>query len=544
MNESYYSLGKSYTKYVYQLSAELKIKKTLTDAVWYNGKLIHDWAKNKFSDLSIPDQLCTWSRSYAGKSVDIIYDSLTPYFCIKASHPDESVPTRMWYVEAEIITKGAEARIGVKTYYSATTGIAAAEPSHSIPYFVKNIARNNGITDQGSNLDSYYEIVSEEELYHLKDLLIANRFKPVIVVSESAHIEKDSAYLLSLERLSNNLFMEATVVALPLRYQKEFRKLVGDEWAVYDGAVRTYYPNLDFEEDMYTAHPFTSPNTILAAGYGTGKVDGVYEELLVDKILRANNQQRIDWNALGHKFYNTAQRERLVSARKENANNVQELRKQLEDTKLYEKLQDEEIKRLEGEKAAFENDINILMSELDACQNDNRRLRGWLDTLRQQLSNSPNVQTKQVPIPESYDEMQSWVEKYCPGVMLHTRAIRALKSAEFQDVEKVYRVLLFLGNEYYQMRMGEISREVCDRKYSELGISVGPSIEKSRAGEQGDEYFVTYNGRRVFIDQHVRYGNAAVRDPKRVFRVYFFWDDDYKQVVICSLPGHLEIRSS
>ena len=40
---------------------------------------------------------------------------------------------------------------------------------------------------------------------------------------------------------------------------------------------------------------------------------------------------------------------------------------------------------------------------------------------------------------------------------------------------------------------------------------------------------------------HLKSGGNT-RDPTRCLRIYFFWDDDEQQVVVGSLPGHLENR--
>jgi hypothetical protein len=38
---------------------------------------------------------------------------------------------------------------------------------------------------------------------------------------------------------------------------------------------------------------------------------------------------------------------------------------------------------------------------------------------------------------------------------------------------------------------------------------------------------------------HLKNGGNT-RDPMRCLRIYFFWDDDEQQVVVGSLPAHLE----
>ena len=73
-----------------------------------------------------------------------------------------------------------------------------------------------------------------------------------------------------------------------------------------------------------------------------------------------------------------------------------------------------------------------------------------------------------------------------------------------------------------------------------LHLSEEPTGSETRAGEQGDEYYVKYGGRRVFLDRHLKKGQA--REPRHCFRLYFFWDDDSEQVVVGWLPSHLDSR--
>ena len=106
---------------------------------------------------------------------------------------------------------------------------------------------------------------------------------------------------------------------------------------------------------------------------------------------------------------------------------------------------------------------------------------------------------------------------------------------------------MLLGNEYRNMRLGHEGAKVkYDSKLEELGLRLDGSISKERAGEHGDTYFVKWpfdSSQNRFIDLHVR-SKSNTRDPKRCLAIYFFWDDESRQVIVCSLPGHLTNRLS
>ena len=49
-----------------------------------------------------------------GYEISVIYKPEEPYFCMKVSHPDSSIPGRIWTTEAEIIVVDEKVLFGVK----------------------------------------------------------------------------------------------------------------------------------------------------------------------------------------------------------------------------------------------------------------------------------------------------------------------------------------------------------------------------------------------------------------------------------------------
>ena len=86
-----------------------------------------------------------------------------------------------------------------------------------------------------------------------------------------------------------------------------------------------------------------------------------------------------------------------------------------------------------------------------------------------------------------------------------------------------------------------------DQGWEALGLTVEPSISKSRAGEQKDEYYVNYPsgtliGGKKFLEQHLKKGND--RSERFCLRIYFFWDRTANLVVVGWLPSHLDTRQT
>ncbi len=129
-------------------------------------------------------------------------------------------------------------------------------------------------------------------------------------------------------------------------------------------------------------------------------------------------------------------------------------------------------------------------------------------------------------------------------VVLHSRALRGIKDAVYQDVSLVYKGLLLLANEYRNQCLGrDGANEKFKSKCDEFGLRFARSISKERAGEQGDEYFVrfpTSSSQKQFLEWHLRKGST--KDDRLCLGIYFFWDDNTQQIVVGWLPSHLSIR--
>lgn len=153
--------------------------------------------------------------------------------------------------------------------------------------------------------------------------------------------------------------------------------------------------------------------------------------------------------------------------------------------------------------------------------------------------------------PHNLDEIEAWCEQHHnKKLLLHPRAIRGAKKSSYLQVETVFRALRLLAEEYRDLRLASTeSRPRCSgalvNKLDELGIELSPSMSPSRAGEQGDEYKITYpvnDGEKVDLDLHLKKGSD--RDTRNCLRIYFFWDDREKLVVIGWMTSHLDTRST
>ena len=185
--------------------------------------------------------------------------------------------------------------------------------------------------------------------------------------------------------------------------------------------------------------------------------------------------------------------------------------------------------------------------EAEYYKQENIALRARLDALRAHLirQNGESPDTE-IPIPDSYKVMGEWVKEHLAGrLVLLPRAERAASKAEYTEVGMVYRALLILANEYRDSRMVTGTDKAFRDALAQYGMDFSGSIDKCRAGQEGDAYYVNYpigTSQRVFLQFHLERGNR--HENRYCMRIYFFWDDDTNQVVVGWLPSHLSNRIS
>ena len=323
---------------------------------------------------------------------------------------------------------------------------------------------------------------------------------------------------------------------------------VGKEWSAFKGAVRTYRPGLDFEHDAPAHHPLAPADRILAFRRGGKVAEAAFADFLVEQMQLFAATKRVDWQPCV--FYAEAvQREAAVARARDKGND--------EWRQLYE--QEVEVLRKSVEEAndivaTYAGDIKSLQGQLEEASAENRSLRIYLDSLRgqweaQHLEAGKSADSA-VPVPDTYEGFAEWVERHLAGrLQLHPRAERGLEHARFQDVALVYRALLALAREYRDMRLrapDDVEPKLAwDAKLAELGLSIRRLHHRDRRRPGGGHLLRGLSARlipggRRFLDSHLRKGKA--KDDELCLAIYFFWDDEKREVVVGWLPSHLDNR--
>jgi hypothetical protein len=231
-----------------------------------------------------------------------------------------------------------------------------------------------------------------------------------------------------------------------------------------------------------------------------------------------------------------ALRNELAAVRRERDSGTDELKAL--NAKLNEISQDRDLAyEVNGENT---EEIERLRSQIFSLNAKTRHLEGRLK--------QGGELAETVEIPDSYDELRDWAERYYPDrLIVLSKAVRTAKKALNGDVHRVYACLKLLASEYVDMKRGvDGAGEQFDRECERLRVEVsgvGNALDDRRYREQ---FTVPYKSGSAEMDLHLSPAPGTAErgsvDPKKTFRIYFFWDAEDEVVVVGSLPAHLTTR--
>ncbi len=139
-------------------------------------------------------------------------------------------------------------------------------------------------------------------------------------------------------------------------------------------------------------------------------------------------------------------------------------------------------------------------------------------------------------------EIEEWAALNHHRITILPRALSECKRALYEDADRLYQALELLAETYPLVKLGELQRTILLTRAQEIGVTIGGSVDRSVAGESGDEYFIRWRGQRRFLDQHL--GRGGSRDPRFTLRIYYTWDEETSCVVVGWLPTHLSTSGS
>lgn len=518
-----------------------------------------EWLSKKEPHLlPIPDwHMPGFRKEEQGQVLEVVSLPNRSIWAARLTHPDvglgeqyKPVAGRSWTTDVSVVSVGGQVHLGIEVFAS-TLNPEAPQPAFIRPGAVKSLCESVGLAQVRPLDGKAWTIRSAEDLDAL-EILLTDRDRDLAVIVAS---QPDPRHwtgpgeapetLPDCDALARKTLGYAHVVRLPFNLSFEWTKRVGKAWSVFDGAVRTYMPGLDFERDSLSAHPLAFKDRILAFSSEQAQGPEAFRDFLVKKMWVTMPRVPFPWQPIV--FVPEA---RVIEA-EEQARVTLGGEACVDCQDLYEKQAGalrEKIRAAEEETNKWAQMADEYQKELDYHRQQTHVLQGAVETLRAQLEEKTGKPLDDViPIPGTYEGMFDWVDRHLAGRLVFLpRAARAVKDAVYQDVPLVYKGLLLLANEYRNMRLGyEGEKERFEARCGELALRFSGSMTEVAVGEYADEYYAEYpvgSGLKRMMDFHLRRGNS--RDDRLCLGIYFFWDEQARLVVVGSLPAHLRTRAT
>ena len=167
----------------------------------------------------------------------------------------------------------------------------------------------------------------------------------------------------------------------------------------------------------------------------------------------------------------------------------------------------------------------------EAAERKNEELQTRIEQLTGLVRSLGGDPDAAIPFPATWDQVADWCDQGLAGrVSLTGSARRALNGAEFRNVGLAARCLSWLAREYRDGRL----RGGAPDLHGRIG-DIDEGVFNLPCG--GDSFECVWNGGRRTVDWHIKNGTGT-RDPRRCLRIYYFWDDDTRSVVVASMPAH------
>lgn len=324
----------------------------------------------------------------------------------------------------------------------------------------------------------------------------------------------------------------ANTFLLPEHHELEFAAAVGYDFNVVKGGARMYRPGFDALSSEITAHPVTRA----PLNWDDDGADQSMHAMRADAFRVSVERSEIRYRAPGFAtIRQIASQKRSDKAQEsgDSATRIEALKRLVAaernnvDEAVALAIQSDEERQLA--QAALENEQAL-----------NYGLKMRIKTLESSLD-ALGGQTDQ-PDPTEYAQIKSWVaESFSGQLRLTPRADKGLRSAVYEKIEDVVAGLRLLADPYRRMKTGTFDPLEFEQQCRALGFEETRSVSRITAGQKGDAYFVTYAGKKCFLDRHLKKGTS--KDPRYCLRIYFFWDAEAEMVVVGSLPEHLSTSS-
>lgn len=186
------------------------------------------------------------------------------------------------------------------------------------------------------------------------------------------------------------------------------------------------------------------------------------------------------------------------------------------------------------------SEVDYLQALLREQSEDLRRAKSTLYAYKVEAAVGAGIelQTEEEDAPTDLAALSTWCIDNEERIVVLPRARKGAKKALYEHPQHIYEALEILAGPYRDLRRGQLDLKAFEQALGQRSLAIAGSAGISVAGEEGDTYFVSWGGRRRFLEFHI--GRGGGRNERYCMRVYFFWDDVSQRAIVGDLPRHLE----
>ena len=451
----------------------------------------------------------------------------------KLDFPDREVGQRTWSTEISIVELGP-----VTTFVSRLTNITRGDnPPYlpSVPGVVQQVVGQLSAEADGFPISDEVPRVDLRTLPDFEYLLHnKQRRLPIVALSETDEGRCLFEPGLALRRLIG----AAHVVRLDPAVSWQLTRSLGREYSVFGGAGRIYWPGFDADHDDPFRHPLQRISQHFdvddyLAWLSSRVLPRAFIGLDADKAL----MRFTDVQALVSRQQREAMEVRSGPADREHLDELVE--------NLKSSLAASEEQRREDADAAqalldeASETTQIVEQERDELIAENARLRSKLLAL---TALRPAQTDDRTPRLESYDDLEVWsTTTLGDHIEVLPRALReGSKHGAPETLERIEKTLLLIRDYYVPMRLEQKDGawDAFRKRCEEIGVEESACFSNKGDIKNFPGYRASFAGRRVYLERHFKFGTGY--DLRRMFRIYFTWDEDTKSVIIGHMPTHLD----
>ncbi len=201
--------------------------------------------------------------------------------CFVLEYPEDDGNGR-WRVEGSLTRPGEIAWAVMDLRFSYISEIPPRSSAYRSAELLRYLSNAQQMID-GRPLSCAAQSVTSERFSDFVDLLASpERTLPLVVISDNRYSDADPAtYLVDCDQLADDLAGVAHVYRIEREQEHALRRILGDDFAVYRGAVRCYLPQFS-KDDEPSRHKYWKAKTIW--GYNEYHEPGYFNDTCVRHV--------------------------------------------------------------------------------------------------------------------------------------------------------------------------------------------------------------------------------------------------------------------